>query len=396
MDNLNRLGSMIENFIYETYKIPLNDVFDYEDFTQLLHNTMNNVESSNRSLPIMDKNKMVIVRIRDYIFEKTKKSPQPPKPTSSFKPEKEPETEAQIIPTPEMDREEDDKFFKKLQDLEQRRKLNLPQQPLAVPPVTQQVPLAPMTVQIPQVANTPVAPPPVIVAVPPPPRHGIHYIISSWDRRLIEHPERANFVWNNTLPAMIDPLGTRIAGVFLPVSVCNYTPYLTLHIEGASGSHISCVLSPEYYPVGRTRGWLQWSPINESLSYIKNVSSPWTIQLRSADGTILPLGRDNTDVASVNIDITNKSARLILSPTPQEGEFLVGDQIWIYTKTERKKTEVLSVSADMIEVKYQIPVKTTSLGYMVHEWVQARVLNYSRQWSIVFDLTSSEHRKNNG
>lgn len=438
MDNLNTLGSIIENFIYDTYQINLTRVFPYEEFRQLLRNVMNNIDASNKTATISEKNKLVIVNIRNFIFEKLKKHeettvysavpeqvsmsspPVPAVPPSPLQPLTSPSLTplpAQLsslseMPTQQMDRDDnedmedknkkDEIFFKRLQELEQRRKIPATpqQQQQSQQQHTQQQQTQQQQTSI--VSNEvlhifPSAPPAssqqVIVAVSPPPRHGISHIISSWDRTIQEYPDRTSFVWNNPLPTMIDPLGTRVAALFLPVSVCNYTPYVTLHIQGASGMHTSCILAPENYIVNRTRGWIRWSPMDDSLSYIKNVSSPWTIQLRSADNTILPLGRDTLQIVSINIDITNKSAKLTVSPLPQEGEFLVGDQIWIYTKTERKKTEVLSVSNDTIEVRYQIPLKSPTMSTSAHEWIRGYILNYNRQWSMILDLTSSEHRK---
>lgn len=469
IENFNTLGSIIENFIYDTYNISLKSVFEYDEFKQILRNIMNDVDQSNKNknMSIADKNKIVIVYIRNLIFEKIKKQTEQsdqstqshpnniPKSELTLEPSTElrseiiskPETKIQHydqsdeidqfsfqstivtpIATPIMDRDEidnnqkDEVFFKKLQDLEQRRKINIVSNStttlkqnvintLNSPTISNKANISGKA-NISNVVNTStilseqpqqqlqsqLSPQSqtqqVIVAIPPPPRHGTSYIISSWDRSLMENPERANFVWTNSFPTMIDPLGTRIAGIFLPILVCNYTPYVVLTIEGASGINTSCILAPDNYMINKTRGWLRWSPMDDSLSYIKNVATPWRIQLRSADNTILPLGRDNFYIASINVDITNKSARLTLSPPPQEGEFQAGDQVWIYTKNERKKSELLSISNDTIEVRYSIPIKSPTMSTTAHEWINAKVLNYTRQWSMILDLTSSEHKKN--
>lgn len=420
MDNYNSLGPIIKNFMYETYEINVDAIYEQEEYKHNLQSIMIHIDSTNKELPLADKNRMAILNMRNTIFEKIesiKKANEAKKPISQQPPDisqddPTPHAEMPIMlpPTPQNDREEtgdasknDDVFFRKLQDLEQRRKIhpinvsgantNSPVQPQ--PQSRVEVPVSSASVQ------QATAPPAqaiavqeqVIVAVPPPPRHGITYVIASWERGLLEHPDRASFSWNKALPTMIDPLGIRIAGMFLPISVCNYTPYITVYIEGASGSSTSCILSPDYHPVNRNRGWLRWTPMDTSLSYIKNVSSPWMIQLHSADNSVIPLGRDMMHIDSISIDVTNRSARLTLSPPLQDGDFSVGDQVWIYTSNEKKKTDVLSVSAESIEVRYQIPIRSQSMSHNAHEWLKMRIVNYSRQWSLILDLESLDNRK---
>jgi hypothetical protein len=108
------------------------------------------------------------------------------------------------------------------------------------------------------------------------------------------------------------------------------------------------------------------------------------------------LGLDHLHIVSIAVDITNRSATLKLGtsiPSQEvilnEGDFQVGDQIWIFIKTEKKKTEVLSVSKDSIQIRYNIPTHTPSMSNAVHEWMNARILNYNRQWSMILDITNS-------
>jgi hypothetical protein len=184
--------------------------------------------------------------------------------------------------------------------------------------------------------------------------------------------------------------------MILPVSLSNYTPFVHIVIDGPGGNQTSCILSPDTILGNKSRGWQRWSPLDASLSYIKNISSPWIIQLKSADGAFLPLGLDHLHIVSISADITNRMATLKLaSSLPSyevvlnEGDFQPGDQIWIYLKSEKKKTEIISVSKDSIDVRYNIPTRTPSISNSVHEWMNARILNYNRQWSIILDVTSS-------
>ncbi len=427
VENLRNLGLTIESFLYETYNIRLKSVISFSDFQELLQDVMQETEEEFPSLSNQEKNKKAIVSIRNIIFDRIRIQSQhqtpiasttvtPPVPQGIIH-----DREAGIqgtdmpVPTPiervsSKTEDSDEVFFKKLQDLEIRRKVPLsspsgsvqPTQPAIPPPAPAHV-TAPVVLS-PKIEDSGLLQQPVqhvVVAVPPPPRHGITYIVSSWDRNILENPERSLVRWNRALPVLSDPMGTRISGLFLPALFASYTPYVSVLIEGAGGGSTTCLLSPEYVSNSRARGWIRWSPMDASLSYIKSVSMPWAIQLRSADGVLLPLGVDHYHVVSIAVDISIKTATLKLGSTVNgtsditlnEGDFQAGDQIWIYTKNDKKKTEVLSVSKDSIDVRYNMPMKTPTISNSVHEWMNGRVLNYNRQWSLVVEVSVSSPSK---
>jgi len=279
----------------------------------------------------------------------------------------------------------------KLQELEQKRKLPtnmLKQTPPVAGVVTQPTPTVTAS---PSVEH-------VVVAVPPPPRQGMTFVVSSWERQLTENPERAILRWTTSLPFSSNPIGTSIAAIFLPASLTTCSPYMYIMMEGAGGNHTSCLLAPDVIGgTNKTRGWQKWIPIDKALSYVKHVATPWVIQLKTADGALMPLGIDHFYVVSIEGDISNRTALLRLGSifpnlagiNLSEADFQVGDQIWVITKTDKKKTEVLSVHKDYIQVRYVIPVGAPSISNGLQEWINGRVINYHRQWSIVLDLTVS-------
>lgn len=401
MDNFKSLGQVIKNFMIDTYNIPIESIFQYDDFKEILQSVMTDIEGSNKTITMQEKNKLVIISVRSIIFERMRVYQEKKEiHTSQLRTlEKESENVGahMPLPVPEMDRDIDDAdstkndevFFKKLQDLEQRRKAGLPTSQPTIP--NPQTPIVATTSpSISQAVQPSIIKPSheqVIVAVPPPPRHGDAYTISSWDRSLQENIERSRLLWTSTISTMADPLGTRVAGLFLPVSVSSYTPYVILSIEGASGANTSCILSPEN-SLQKARGWSRWIPMDNGLSYIRNVSSPWKIELRSADNVMLPLGCDISIIKSIRLDDVKMSMLLDVHPLPQDGEFTIGDQVWICTKKDRKKTEIISITCGSIEVR--CPHNISDLS---SEWTNARLLNYSRQWSLVLDITKSEHIK---
>lgn len=383
VDNLKRIGATMEGFLYDTYHIQLKDVYSFSEFETILQEMMERVEANAPKASLADKNKQVMVLVRNRLMENPSEMPTPVERTAT-------KTE-----------EPEDAFFQKLQELEQRRKVP-PQPTVVAPPAPVSTPTAPPPIPPSPSVSLPPAPPPavapqehVIVAVPPPPRQGIPYVISSWDRNLQDHPERAVVYWKSPLPGYVDPMGTSISGLFLPSIFTSYTPYLFLVMEGVGGNQTSCFLTPENPAVHRTRGWSRWIPMSHNLSYIRNLSTPWVIHLKAADGSLLPLGLDHFQVISIEVDVSNRMAELRLGsilPTSSpisltESDFQVGEQIWIYTKSDKKKTEVLSVSKDTIQVRYISPAMSITMSNAIHEWFHARVMNYSRQWSMILDLT---------
>lgn len=427
VDNLKQLISTIGLFVHDTYGISIQSLIDQDDFERFLVDVMNSVDQrAPRTMSTKQRNKNVILIARDFILDRARSAHHPA--PQSHPAQNETAVTIPVVPQPESDdvmpspidriptktEEDDSVFFQRLQELEQKRKappvaatpLHVPVHPPTThtlhmePPQVALPPLQPPQVALPQ-QQAPQQAPQVVVAMPPVARQGTAHVISSWERQISENPERAAIRWTMPLPTSGDQVGTRITGLFLPVSFSAYTPHISIVIEGAGGSQTSCIVAPDHYGVVRTKGWMRWTPLEESLSYIKSISSPWTVQLKTADGVLLPLGLDHYYVSSITIDITNKSALLSLSSslrpsdpvTLSEADFQCGDQVWIYTRTERKKTEVLSVKGNSIEVRYSIPTRTPTLSNAAHDWMNARLLNYSRQWSVILDITVSEHKK---
>ena len=451
-ENLKRLGGTIENFIYNTYQIKLKDILEFQEFQQILQDVMRmvNVNVATKNLPFMEKNKQVIVQVRNILFQNLNNNEeislpvagpavqninsisksdisqplQPLQPLQNTAISTSMEHVQQYNGPSPLDRvgtqieQSEDIFFKRLDELEQKRKAptaslissipsapsaqmssfnTLPQSPPAPPsliPVSSHIAMPIMPFENPTQSSQ--SSQHVIVAVPPPPRKGTPFVISSWDRSIIDNPERSILRWNIPLPPLSDKVGTRISGIFLSASLSNYTPFVHIIISGPGGNQTTCILSPDNVLGNKSRGWQRWSPLDVSLSYIKNISSPWLIHLKSADETFLPLGLDHLYIVSISVDITNRMATLKLAssiPSHEvilnEGDFQPGDQIWIYLKTEKKKTEIISVSKDSIDVRYNIPTRTPSISNSVHEWMNARILNYNRQWSMILDITSS-------
>ena len=392
MENLSNLGFTVESFLHDTYGIRLKEIISLSDFQELMQDVMQETEEDFPNLSHSEKNKKAIVSIRNILFDRLRMKSQQPSAQQAVPSDV--KEDAMPVPTPiervsTKTEDSDEVFFKKLQDLELRRRVAVsgaaPQQPMPPPPSPPILKPQVLEEQPRQVQH-------VVVAVPPPPRHCLTYVISSWDRNILENPGRSFMVWNNSLPPLYDPMSTRIAGLFLPASLASCSPYVSIAIQGAGGASTSCLVYPDCVATIR-RGWIRWSPMDISLSYIKSVSMPWAVELRAADGTPMPLGVDHYRIVSIAVDVGINTATLRLASSVanqavslNESDFQVGDQIWIYTKNDKKKTDVLSVSKDAIEVRYSMPMRTPTMSNAMHDWMNAQVLNYNRQWSLVLEV----------
>lgn len=405
IENLNHLGATIEDFLYNTYKIQLKSVIGLNEFQMALKDTMTRIDANpaGRGASATEKNKQVILSMRNFVLEKVRAAATEAEAPSIMEQAPYETGNEAVIPVPiervstKTEDVTEDAFMVKLQELEQKRKLptNMLKQ---VPPVTGTV-TGPVGPAAPTAPTAPAAPiEHVVVAVPPAPRQGMAFVVSSWMRQLAENPERAILRWTTPLPFSSNSIGTSIATIFLPVSLATCSPYMYLMIDGAGGNQTSCILAPEDVAVSnKGRGWQKWKPIDKALSYIKNVGTPWVIQLKTADGALMPLGIDHFYVMTIESDISNRTAFLKLgSIFPNvsdinltEADFQVGDYIWVVTKTDKKKTEILSIKNDGIQVRYMIPVGAPSISNSLQDWINGRIINYHRQWSMVLDLTIS-------
>lgn len=413
IENLNHLGATIEGFLYDTYKIQLKTVFRLPEFQMTLRDMMTRVDAhpSGRSAPMAEKNKQVILAMRNLVLEKAMASMTAEANSATDVVEAAPQglEDEQMAPAPtpieristKTEDVTEDAFMMKLQELEQKRKL--PAAGAAPAPAPAAAAHAPTGTggAVAAPAPAPAVTPPlehVVVAVPPPPRQGITFVISSWERQLEDNPERAVLRWTTPPPFSSNPIGTSIAAIFLPASLGTCSPYMYLTMGGAGGNQTACLLAPEDVASGtKGRGWQKWRPIDKALSYIRHVATPWVIQLKTADGALMPLGIDHYYVMSIEGDISNRCAFLKLGSifpnvagvSITEADFQVGDQIWIVTKTDKKKTEVLGIQKESIQVRYVVPVGAPSISNGLQDWNNGRIMNYHRQWSMVLDMTVS-------
>lgn len=231
------------------------------------------------------------------------------------------------------------------------------------------------------------------VFMPTPPRRGMELLINSWQRNWIQYPQRNGFQWNGPLPQGIDLTMSRIVGMLLPRKFIKISPYLVLHLEGAGNNTCQCILVPD------TASHLEWPwrmyrPVHTDLGYLKTISCPWMIKLYTANGTLVPLGKDG-DMGRILSENRMEVSKSIAD------EAIVGDELWMFgpsgsifvcefvsvlTDTNATLSTGMGSSSNMTYIHIQY--KTNEIiGTNTH--TQGHIFNFSQQWSVIFDVHRS-------
>jgi len=245
---------------------------------------------------------------------------------------------------------EDDIFFNKLQQLELNRKTFTPS---IEPPIKKTI--EPSSLQL-QTINT--------VYMPSPVKIGKEIKIASWERNWCEEHKRNYFTWKGTLPRFVDSTTTRVGCVMCPTQNIQM---ISLVIEGANQDEVSVSLIPSH-EVGN---FTVYKPILDTLSYLKLLSLPWKVSLETGDGEKIDFGSDNVPFTVLYTSETYSTLEC-------ECDWCYGEQLRIFS-TKMIATKVIRRGMGTIDVSGCIKDN----GYM---------LNYSRQISIVLEMTTSDHK----
>jgi hypothetical protein len=249
---------------------------------------------------------------------------------------------------------EDDAFFNKLQQLELNRKTFTPilQEQVAVP-----------TDVIPPLSIT-------TVYMPAPIKIGKEIKISSWERDWFEYGKRNYFTWKGVLPRFADHTNTRVGCLICLTSILNSTSIVSLVIEGANEDEVSVSLIPSH-SVGN---YTIFRPIIDSLSYLKLLALPWKVSLESSDGEKIDLGMDGLCYKTLGLYDGYSSLEYV-------GDCREGESLRIYIDSVKKiiATHILRKRENEIDVIGIVPDS-------------GRILNYSRQISLVLEMTVNEHK----
>lgn len=329
-DNLNYISSLLFRFFSDTYQVRLTDLIRKDAFMKLMGDTMIAIYKEKKTAPLSELNQLTLQKIKDHIKQTYIA---PPKP--------------QVIPEPMNPSpphlSEDSDFFNKVQQLELQRK-------------TFQVPMAPVPPVItPTIPNTP---PPSLstVYMPMPPKIGKEILIHSMNRDWQRFMDHSHFEWNGPLHHTSDSL-TRVIGL---IGHFKETA-ISLNIQGAGGEieKVTLILTSNMY-----------QPVVSSLGYIKRLSLPWKISLKTIYGTPLHFGK------AIRYTCESKN-RIQLTDSHS---FKEGD--WVLVCMDNKSfkiSKVVSMDSSSIKINEDILMD----GYVLKE---------KEHYSILLETTTSEHR----
>ena len=207
--------------------------------------------------------------------------------------------------------------------------------------------------------------------MPTPPKIGTEIFIHSWQREWIYSTQRSSFTWNGPFPKMQDSL-IKIACWIGPISILQKAPCLKIVLQGVSSEIQEISLIPSY----TCHLFAIYKPALESLGYVRRMSLPWKVSLKTMDGQSLDMGEDG-DVYE-RFETSHIPEHTILY-CQHPKHYMIGDTVRILTeKHETFNAQVTNTNASSIEINQPIQTK----GYL---------MNFTQQYSILMELTTSTH-----
>ncbi len=351
--------SILQSFFKDKYQLDIYEAIPNETLRTLVTTKMNQVYQTHKdkSISLESLNRLTLTELKesikaDYVIAKENIESPPEQPTP--------------IPT---QISEDSEFLNKVQRLEfQRKSFQVPpsSNTNAVNNNQNQINNTPIT-------NTPIPQSISTIYMPAPPKIGKEIYIHSHQREWIYENSRSSFVWKGSFPKMQDML-CRVGCWIGPIKILQKSPCLILHIQGANGDSQEVSLIPAY----TCHYFAIYKPVLDSLGYLRMVSLPWKIQLKTSDGEMLDLGQDGDEYERFEAHPYLQNQSLLYINTPKN--YAIEQSIRILTQSnELINAKVLQVSNTYIEVDKKI----TEKGYL---------LNFSEQYSILLELTSGDHR----
>ena len=365
-ENARYISETFNKFMHDKYAFSYTSVISDSEYYKLLGDTMTSVYSiHNTSKEKGSMNLITISELKKYFFEKYI--------NGELEREREPEIGIGVLePIVEEDPVSDEALFlNKLQKLELNRKTFAitPDKDFSTPilssmndPVYNASPYVPATV--------------TTVYMPAPIKIGKEIKIYSSARNWMIDHERNYFAWKGPLPKLLDRTNTRVGCLICHTTILADANMLSLVVEGANEDEVSVSMIPSH-SVGP---YTIFRPILESLSYLKLLALPWRISLETCDAEKLDLGRDGNDYRVVGEGTGAGTTLSIQDPS----EFVTpGDSLRIYIEKTKKiiPSKVLRVR----DTAHEIDVA----GIIRHD---GQILNFSRQITIVFEMTITEHK----
>lgn len=354
------------SFFKDKYQYDILKKIPETELRTLIQETMVRLFQTNKHIPIESLNRITLSELKETIKEKYVNVPDPLPIIKEKNIPDRPQQEEETSP---------EDFMDKVQRLElQRKTFQLPpiptQQtpaPSAPPPATQQ-PTPPPAPPIPNQIST--------IYMPTPPKIGKEIYIHSYEREWIYENDRSSFVWSGTFPKMQDRL-CRIGCWIGPKTILQKASSLFIHIQGATGEKQEVSLIPFY----ECQRFVIYKPPLDSLGYISLLGLPWKIALKSSDGHLLDLGKDADRYDKIEHSRIINHHTILYVSNPRN--YQIENMVRIVTD---KQIKIVAKVMNVNHISIEIDQPVSDPGY---------VLNFTEQFSILLELTSSEHKKMN-
>jgi len=217
------------------------------------------------------------------------------------------------------------------------------------------------------------------VFMPMPPRKGHELLINSWQRNWLQYPQRNSYAWNGPIPQGIDWTLSRVSGVLLPRLFLRKSPYMVLHMEGAGNTSWQAILVPDAVPIEYP--WILYRPLHNELGYIKALACPWTIKIYTANGRLVPMGKDGDIVTIIGNGEGIYGERIEMSKETIMTVQLE-DQLWIFGPNgDIFLCEVTHIQKEQEPywISYESDESPKFNG-------KGNMFNFSQQWSLLIDM----------
>ena len=211
------------------------------------------------------------------------------------------------------------------------------------------------------------------VFIPIPQKIGKELQIHSWQRNwVLEEPNINGFKWKESLPKQINRTNLKIGCLIAPKKILLNNGLITIRIEGVNEEEEYVSMIPERI-VGE---YVIYRPVLDTLSYIRLLSTPWTITIETSDGEMINLGNDSINYTINNI-IRNTT---ILSVENAANLYNIGNSLRVYLQDNNK-----IISASIIDVTDN----TITIDKVIKS--SGKLLNFSNQFSIIIETSINEH-----
>ena len=211
------------------------------------------------------------------------------------------------------------------------------------------------------------------VFIPIPQKIGKELQIHSWQRNwVLEEPNINGFKWKESLPKQINKTNLKIGCLIAPKKILLNNGLITIRIEGVNEEEEYVSMISEKI-VGE---YVIYRPVLDTLSYIRLLSTPWTITIETSDGEMINLGNDSINYTINNI-IRNTT---ILSVENAANLYNIGNSLRVYLQDNNK-----IISASIIDVTDN----TITIDKVIKS--SGKLLNFSNQFSIIIETTINKH-----